>query len=227
MSQSYPWSYLASNSGGTHTNKHRERDNDRESQIVLSIQAQRGKSMLKKNESSGLISLALPSWLSEHRPCGLFSPFALSSEVNIPLCVQISRAWFPASQFTHNISFQTHPNLLQFFPPSFHLAYLDPLEFSFHLGGCQLHGTVSICICVWEHIVSCQVSTMNQMALKKRFTWAPSSGRTWLWFEQTDPLFLCQFSNVPSVVSCIVLLFPSICDLHVYCDVYLPISTCQ
>lgn len=186
------------NSGGTQTNKHRERDNDGESQIVLSIQAQRGKSMLKKNESSGLIWLALPSWPSEHRPSGLSSPFALSSEVNTPLCVQKSRAWFPASLFTHNISLQTHPNLLQFFSPSFHLAYLDPLEFSLYLGGCQLHGTVSICICVWEHIVlSCQVSTMNQMVLKKRFMWYPSmaSGRTWLWFEQTDPLFLCSFSG--------------------------------
>lgn len=78
--------------------------------------------------------LARPSWLSEHRPCGLSSSFPVSSKVNTSLCVQIRVLDPPLSQFTHNVSLLPRSNLLTFFDRS--ILFNTALEFSFHWGGC-------------------------------------------------------------------------------------------
>lgn len=121
--------------------------------------------------------LALPSWLSEHRPCGLSSSFPVSSKVNT-----ISSAWFPPkSVHTQHIP-SASPKSPSIFDLSISLIYPHPhpllsplfntaLEFSFHRRGCfqierkhysdenvnpflwwycQLDGTTSICICAWN-----------------------------------------------------------------------------
>lgn len=93
--------------------------------------------MLKRTESSSLIcpktTLAGPGFMAQWtQALWAVLNIPLSSKVNTPLCVQISSAWLPLSQFTHNISLLPHPNLLPLFFSFFssvHVAYLTSVEF--------------------------------------------------------------------------------------------------
>lgn len=136
----------------------------------------------------------------------------LSSKVNTPLCVQISSAWLPLSQFTHNISLLPHPNLLPLFSPFFffffsvHVAYLTSAEFLSQWGGCfqidrkarhyqsrwyyQLDGTVSICSSARKLICYYPISSFIFLSKWQKVA---SQQPTWTkWLFKKKELFICR-----------------------------------
>lgn len=86
--------------------------------------------MLKRTESSGKIcpktALAGPAFMAKWTQALWAVLIILSSKVNTFLSVQISRARFPLSQFTRNISLLPHPNRYSVFPLSISLIWLPP-----------------------------------------------------------------------------------------------------